>query len=165
MRMRYVAGNKVSEWSEPFGAITKKAAIDYAVRGVETICNYPEDPKHPVKYLTDLKLASEWQIKDKFDEEKPLTLVFRFDKIEKLSRMAFVPRNLDRNANPVEVGIELSNDGHTFKPYGERYTWKADAKNKVIGLRNVSAKAIRMTVYKSSGSSIAGKEVIFFREK
>ena len=165
MRMRYVAGNKVSEWSEPFGAITKKAAIDYAVRGVETICNYPEDPKHPVKYLTDLKLASEWQIKDKFDEEKPLTLVFRFDKIEKLSRMAFVPRNLDRNANPVEVEIELSNDGHTFKPYGERYTWKADAKNKVIGLRNVSAKAIRMTVYKSSGSSIAGKEVIFFREK
>ncbi|WP_127345502.1 TIM-barrel domain-containing protein [Lactobacillus amylolyticus] len=165
MRMRYVAGNKVSEWSEPFGAITKHAAIDYAIRNVQTTCNYAENPAHPIKYLTDLKLASEWETKDQFDENKPLTLTFAFEDVEKLSRMAFIPRNIDRQGTPVEVGIEISTDGQNFKPYGEHINWKADAKNKVIGLRDVSAKAIRMTVYKSSGPLVAGKEVLFFRAK
>lgn len=165
MRLRYVAGNKVSEWSDPFGAITKHAAIDYAIHNVETICNYADNPKHPISYLTDLKLASEWETKDQFDENKPLTLIFNFEEVEKLSRMVFVPRNIDHQGTPVEVGLELSNDGHNFKPYGDRLQWKADAKNKVIGLRNVSAKTIRMTVYKSSGPLVAGKEVLFFKEK
>lgn len=165
LRMRYVAGNKVSEWSDPFGAITKHAAIDYAIRGIKTSCNYLSDEKHPISYLTDLKPASEWQIKDKFDENKPLTLTFTFDQVEKLSRMAFMPHNIERNATPVEVGVEISKDGQSFQQYGEHLNWKADAKNKVIGLRNVSAKAIRLTVYKSSGPSVAAKEVLFFREK
>lgn len=165
MRMRYVAGNKVSEWSDPFGAITKKAAISYALRDVHVSSNYEAKADHPLRYLTDLKTASEWETKDKFDESKPLTLTFVFDDVENLSRMAFIPRNVDRNATPTEVGIELSKDGVNFKPYGERLTWKADAKNKVVGLRDVSAKAIRMTVYKSSGSFVAGKEVLFFKEK
>lgn len=165
MRMRYVAGNKVSEWSDPFGAITKKAAISYAIRDVHSSCNYEAADKHPLNYLTDLKPASEWEIKDQFDENKPLTLTFRFDDVEKLSRMAFVPRNINRDGTPIEVGLELSKDGINFEPYGQHYTWKADAKNKVIGLRDVSAKAIRLTVYKSAGTTVAAKEVLFFREK
>lgn len=165
MRLRYVAGNKVSEWSDPFGAITKRAAMDYAIHDVLTTCNYEEDQAHPLSYLTDLKLASEWQIKDQFNEEKPLTLTFNFNEVENLSRMVFVPRNVDHNGDPIEVGVEISKDGQEFKQYGDRYTWKADSKNKVIGLRDVSAKAIRLTVYKSSGSIVAGREVLFFKDK
>lgn len=165
MRLRYVAGNKVSEWSEPFGAITKKAAIDYAIDHIQTQCNYPANPNHPLSYLTDLKLASEWETADNFDENKPLVLNFAFEKTENLSRMTFVPRNIDRTSNPIEVGVELSQDGQNFKPYGERQTWKSDPKNKVIGLRNVQAKAIRLTIYKSSGNKIAAKEIMFFRAK
>ncbi|GAA3638222.1 glycoside hydrolase family 31 protein [Lactobacillus hamsteri] len=165
LRLRNVAGNKVSEWSDPFGAITKKAAIDYAIQNIHVTSNYEAKDGHPLSYLTDLKLASEWEVKDKFDETKPLTLTFNFEKEEKLSRMAFVPRNIDHDGDPIEVGMEISKDGNEFKPYGDRYTWKADAKNKVIGLRDVTAKAIRLTVYKSSGSTVAGKEVMFFKDK
>ena len=98
LRLRYVAGNKVSEWSDPFGAITKPDPMNY-------------------------------------------------------------------QGDPVEVNVELSNDGVNFKPYGDHLTWKSDSKNKVVGLRNVDAKAIRLKVYKSSGPFVAAKEVIFFRDK
>lgn len=165
MRMRYVAGNKVSKWSEPFSAVTKKAAIDYAISGIKTSSNYEAKPEHPLSFLTDLKNASEWEIAEKFDKTKPLEITFEFEKLEKLSRMTFVPRNIDHNSNPIEVGLEISTDGNNFEQYGDHYTWKADSKNKVIGLRNVTAKAIRLTVYDSSGNNLAAKEVIFYRTK
>ncbi|RVU71045.1 DUF5110 domain-containing protein [Lactobacillus xujianguonis] len=165
LRIRNVAGNKVSEWSEPFGAITKRAAMDYALHDVTVTSNYEAASDHPLSYLTDLKLASEWQTKERFSTEKPLQLTFNFRQAEKLSRMTFIPRNVDHEGDPIEVGLEISKDGQNFAPYGDRYTWKADSKNKVIGLRDVTAKTIRLTVYKSSGSIVAGKEVIFFRQK
>lgn len=165
MRMRYVAGNKVSEWSDPFGAITKKAAIDYAVHDINVDSNYKANPEHPLSYLTDLKLASEWQTQNALTEDNPLTLTFNFNQVEDLSRMVFVPRSIDRDANPLEVSLEISTDGISFKPYGDRINWKSDSKNKVIGLRNISAKAIRLTVYKATGPIVAAREVMFFREK
>ncbi|WP_251716562.1 TIM-barrel domain-containing protein [Lactobacillus agrestimuris] len=165
LRLRNVAGNKVSEWSDPFGAYTKRAAIDYAIQNISTESNYESKSNHPLEYLTDLKLASEWESTDTFDESNPLVLTFNFNDIEKLSRMTFVPRNINHDGDPIEVGIEISKDGQDFKPYGDRYTWKADSKNKVIGLRDVVARAIRLTVYKSSGNFVGAKEVMFFRDK
>lgn len=165
MRLRYVAGNKVSEWSDPFGAITKHDALYYAVPKVSVLCNYSAQRDHPLAYLTDLKLASEWETKEKFSAAKPLTLIFSFNQVEDLSRMAFVPRNVDHEGDPTEIGLEISQNGQDFKPYGQHLTWKADSKNKVIGLRDVHAKAIRLTVYKSSGPLVAAREVIFFRAK
>lgn len=165
MRLRNVAGNKVSEWSEPFGAITKRAAIDYAIKNVKVNSNYQAAVSHPLSYLTDLKSSSEWQTQDEFDEAKPLTLTFAFNQVELLSRMVFTPHNIDHHNDPIEVGLEISLDGQTFQSYGEHFHWKADSKNKVIGLRNIKARAIRLTVYKSSGPLVAGKEVVFYRDK
>ena len=85
--------------------------------------------------------------------------------MEHLSRMVWVPRKIDHQGDPVEVSVETSMDGTNFKPYDERLTWKSDSKNKVVGLRDVEAKAIRLKVYKSSGPFVAAKEVILFREK
>lgn len=165
MRLRYVAGNKVSEWSDPFGAKTKRDSLDYAIKNVRVNSNLESEGQHPLSYLTDLKLASEWKTLDDVSEINPLKLTFTFNKAENLSRMAFVPRNIDHDSDPIEVGVEISTDGENFKPYGERLTWKADSKNKVIGLRDVVAKAIRLIVYKSSGNKVAGREVLFFRDK
>jgi hypothetical protein len=123
----------------------------------------PKD--HPIDYLTDLKLASEWETIDGISEDKPLELNFTFNHLEHLSRMVWVPRKIDHQGDPVEVSVELSSDGVNFKPYGDHLTWKSDSKNKVVGLRNVDAKAIRLKVYKSSGPFVAAKEVIFFRDK
>ena len=165
MRLRYVAGNKVSEWSDPFGAKTKPDALEYAIDNVRVNSNFESEGHHPLSYLTDLKLASEWKTLDEVNEENPLKLTFTFNKLENLSRMAFVPRNIDHDSDPTEVSVEVSTDGETFKPYGEHLTWKADSKNKVVGLRDVKAKAIRLTIYKSSGKKVAGREVLFFRDK
>ena len=165
MRLRYVSGNKVSEWSDPFGAITKRSALDYAIKNVQVNSNLESDAHHPLNYLTDLKLASEWETTESVSEDNPLTLTFTFAQPEKLSRMTYVPRNIDHKSDPIEVGVEISTDGENFTHYGERLTWKADSKNKVVGLRDVTAKAIRLTVYKSSGDKVAGKEVLFFRNK
>ncbi|HBG90797.1 TIM-barrel domain-containing protein [Lactobacillus acetotolerans] len=165
IRLRYVAGNKVSEWSDYFGVITKRAAIDYAINNIHVQSNLDSNKDHPLNYLTDLKLASEWETNESVSENKPLQLTFTFDELEKLSRMTYVPRNVDHKGDPTSVGIEISSDGEKFASYGDRLTWKADSKNKVVGLRDVTAKAIRLTIYKSSGPIVAGREVMFFRAK
>ena len=33
----------------------------------------------------------------------------------------------------IKCRAEISTDGENFTPYGERLTWKADSKNKVVG--------------------------------
>ncbi|MDF7682327.1 glycoside hydrolase family 31 protein [Lactobacillus sp. ESL0679] len=165
IRMRYAAGNKVSEWSDPFGVITKHAAIDYAVSDIHVISNYPSNPAQPLSYLTDLKLASEWQIAQALTPEKPLELTFTFNQIEKLSRMAFVPHNIDHCCDPIDISVAVSTDGFNYVTYADHLKWKADSKNKVIGLRDVRAKAIRLIIYQASGPLVASREVIFFRAK
>lgn len=165
LRLRYVAGNKVSEWSDPFGAITKPDPMNYAINDIHVTSSLASPKDHPIDYLTDLKLASEWETIDGVSEDKPLELNFTFNHLEHLSRMGWVPRKIDHQGDPVEVSVELSSDGVNFKPYGDHLTWKSDSKNKVVGLRNVDAKAIRLKVYKSSGPFVAAKEVIFFRDK
>lgn len=165
LRLRYVAGNKVSEWSDPFGAITKPDPMNYAINDIHVTSSLASPKDHPIDYLTDLKLASEWETIDGVSEDKPLELNFAFNHLEHLSRMVWVPRKIDHQGDPVEVSVELSSDGVNFKPYGDHLTWKSDSKNKVVGLRNVDAKAIRLKVYKSSGPFVAAKEVIFFRDK
>ena len=165
LRLRYVAGNKVSEWSDPFGAITKPDPMNYAINDIHVTSSLASPKDHPIDYLTDLKLASEWETIDGVSEDKPLELNFTFNHLEHLSRMVWVPRKIDHQGDPVEVSVELSSDGVNFKPYGDHLTWKSDSKNKVVGLRNVDAKAIRLKIYKSSGPFVAAKEVIFFRDK
>lgn len=165
LRLRYVAGNKVSEWSDPFGAITKPDPMNYAINDIHVTSSLASPKDHPIDYLTDLKLASEWETIDGVSEDKPLELNFAFNHLEHLSRMVWVPRKIDHQGDPVEVSVELSSDGVNFKPYGDHLTWKSDSKNKVVGLRNVDTKAIRLKVYKSSGPFVAAKEVIFFRDK
>lgn len=165
IRMRYASGNKVSEWSDPFGVITKHAAIDYAIDKINVTSNYPSSPTQPLAYLTDLKLASEWQSAQPLTPNKPLELTFDFGQVEKLSRMVFVPRNIDHNFDPTDISIAVSTDGFNYVTYFDHLNWKADSKNKVVGLRDVRAKGIRLTVHQASGPLIAAREVIFFRAK
>lgn len=165
LRMRYVAGNKVSEWSEAFGVITKHAAEDFAIKDIQVTSNFASQAHHPLAYLTDLKLASEWRTDQAATSDQPLELTFTFTDVEKLSRMTFVPRNIDHRGDPIEVSVAVSMDGENFQAYTQHLKWKADSKNKVVGLRDVRAKAVRLTVYQSSGPLIAAREIIFYRAK
>ncbi|RMC40249.1 alpha-glucosidase [Lactobacillus sp. ESL0233] len=165
IRMRYVAGNKVSEWSDLFGVITKHEVIKNAIADILVTSNCESNSHHPLTYLTDLKLASEWQTNQVSLQDNPLKLTFTFDKVENLSRMVFVPRNIDHKANPVDVSILISPDGKNFTSYIDHLQWKADSKNKVVGLRDVTAKAIELVIYQSSGSLVAAREIFFYRAK
>ena len=165
IRMRYAIRNKVSEWSDLFGVITKHAAKDYAIENIEVTSNCDSKENHPLSYLTDLKLASEWQTSQTVSPEQPLELTFSFEKVEKLSRMVFVPRNIDHNGDPLIVSIAVSTDGENYTTYADHLQWKADTKNKVVGLRDVRAKKVHLTIYQSSGPIVAAREIIFFRAK
>lgn len=165
IRMRYVSQNKVSKWSELFGIITKHAAEDYAIEDISVACNFSSRLDYPLEYLTDLKPASEWQTEQAISLDNPLILTFTFNDIEKLSRMSFVPRNIDHSGDPTDISLAISNDGVNYTTYAEHLQWKADSKNKVIGLRDVRAKSVKLTIYQSSGPIIAAREVIFFRAK
>ncbi|MBA1392745.1 alpha-glucosidase, partial [Lactobacillus sp. XV13L] len=165
IRMRYASGNKVSEWSDLFGVITKHAAEDYAVTDIEVTSNRSSRPHHPLTYLADLKLASEWQTAEVAKPDDPVVLTFAFRQVEKLSRMVFVPRNLDHEGDPVDISIAVSSDGENYTTYAAHLHWKADSKNKVVGLRDVQARAVQLTIYQSAGQMVAAREVLLYRAK
>lgn len=164
MRLRYIYGSKVSEWSDYFGGITKPDQLDYAVENVHLITQLSSKESHPSSYATDLLLASEWITSDKLNEENN-TLTFVFPEVEDLSRLVYIPRSIDETGRILKAKVSVSSDGTNFEPHGDIITWSNDAKNKVIGLRDVHAKAIKLEILQTSDGLVAGKEFYFFRPK
>lgn len=163
LRLRYLAGQKVSEWTDPFGAITKKDPLTNSIKNITVSCNYGAEKGYPLAYLCDGLTASEWhstQIKD-----KALTLTFTFSQVETLRRMVYVPRSIDHTGLITQVKIESSLDGENFSNYQDEIKWKDDYKNKVVGMRGLKAKAIRLTVLASQAQVATGKEFFFFKGK
>lgn len=167
MRIRSWHGNKVSPWSEYFGAETKPDQLDYAIRNIKTECSLPAAPLHPLTYLTDLLKASCWltgQAADP-DHDQYVDLTFQFDQAYRLSRMVYVPRSIDRRGHLLRVQIAWSKDGHEFTDYSKPYNWPNDAKNKVIGLRDVVAQTIKLRVLASQDNLASAREIFFFKSK
>ena len=164
-RIRNKFGNKVSDWSEYFGTHTKRDQMDYAISNVTVSSTGESEEDLPVENLTDLKLASEWLSKDQITKDSPLDLTFNFKHIYKLSRMVYVPRSRDRIGHVLRVQVAISKDGENFSDFSKEINWPNDAKNKVIGLRDVVAKSIKLRILATSDNLASGKEVLFFMAK
>lgn len=164
-RIRNKVGNKVSDWSEYFGSKTKHDQMDYAINNIHVTTTIKSEPQMPVQNLVDHTLASEWLTKEKFSKDNELVLTFNFDQAYKLSRMVYVPRSRDRKGHILRAQIAISKDGENYSDYSESYNWPNDAKNKVIGLRDVVAKSIKLKVLASDDNLASAKEILFFVAK
>lgn len=158
MRLRYISGNKVSEWSDYFGAKTKPSQFTYAVKNIklETMLG------GQTENATDLIPASEW-ISDK-EIENNSELNFIFPEKEALSRMVYVPRSADQVGRILNGKVLISENGTDFTDYQD-FTWHNDPKNKVIGLRDVQAKAIKLIINETSDNLVSAKQFYFFKAK
>lgn len=167
MRIRTWRGMKVSPWSEYFAATTKPDQLDYAIANIQAEANLPAAPQHPLTYLTDLLKASDWLTDEPADpeHEKYLELTFKFDQAYRLSRMVYVPRSIDRRGHLLRVQIAWSKDGQNFTDYSDAYNWPNDAKNKVIGLRDVVAQTVKLRVLASQDNLGSAREIFFFKSK
>ncbi|GBG05252.1 DUF5110 domain-containing protein [Lactobacillus rodentium] len=165
-RIRNKFGNKVSDWTEYFGAKTKRDQMDYAIPDIQVTSNLTtSDNEMPLTNLVDHSLASEWLVNDKVSEDQPLELTFTFDQAYKLSRMVYVPRSRDRKGHILRAQIAISTDGENYSNWSDDYNWPNDAKNKVIGLRDVVAKSIKLRILKTSDDNVSAKEILFFVAK
>ena len=63
------------------------------------------------------------------------------------------------------VQVAISKDGENFSDFSKEINWPNDAKNKVIGLRDVVAKAIKLRILATSDNLASGKEILFFMAK
>lgn len=166
-RIRTLRQNKVSDWSEPFRVKTKPDQLNYAVRGIEVTSTFPAAADHPLSYLTDLLTASSWLTAEAADPKAGQyeELTFDLGANTPLSRMVYVPRSVDRRGHLLRVQIATSPDGEHFGDWSEAYNWPNDAKNKVIGLRDVTARAIKLRVLASEDNLASAKEIFFFKKK
>ena len=124
-----------------------------------------ENPKWPLSNLVDLRLGSEWLTQEKITDDKYLELTFSFDHIYKLSRMVYVPRSRDHKGHILRAQVAISKDGENYSDYSKEYNWPNDAKNKVIGMRDVMAKSIKLRVLLSTDGLASAKEILFFVAK
>ena len=164
MRLRYLSHNKVSEWSDYFGGRTKPSQYKFAVKNVQMHSSMLSQEGHDVALATDMLLASEWRTADKMTNDG-LTLTFNFAKEEELSRMVYLPRTVDQVGRITKASLAISKDGIHFELYRNEINWPNDPKNKVVGLRDVKAKAIQMHITESSDGLIAAKQFYFFKPK
>lgn len=167
LRIRTLRQNKVSDWSELFRVKTKPDQLNYAIRGIKVDSTLPAAADHPLDYLTDLLTASSWLTATPADPDHGHYEELTFDFGEKinLSRMVYVPRSVDRRGHLLRVQIATSTDGENFSDWSQEYNWPNDAKNKVIGLRDVTAQAIKLRVLASQDNLASAKEIFFFRKK
>lgn len=164
-RIRNKFGNKVSDWSEYFGTKTKPDQMDYAIKNVKVESTLKENPDWPLSNLIDLRLGSEWLTQEKMTDDKHLELTFTFDHIYKLSRMVYIPRSRDHKGHILRAQVAISKDGENYSDYSKEYNWPNDAKNKVIGMRDVMAKSIKLRVLLSTDGLASAKEILFFVAK
>lgn len=167
LRIRSLRQNKVSNWSETFRVKTKPDQLNYALRNIKVTSTLPATADHPLSYLTDLLTASSWLTAQPADPDSGQyeELTFDFGENTPLSRMVYVPRSVDRRGHLLRVQIATSTDGDSFSDWSEAYNWPNDAKNKVIGLRAVTARAIKLRVLASQDNLASAKEIFFFRKK
>lgn len=158
IKVRYRYNNKASEWSNEMLVQTKPDQSNFAINQVQVSANFAAnqldtlvDGDEDTELLTDFTDGAQ--------------LTFNFEQVEKLSRMTYTPRTIDYAGRITGVKVETSLDGQTFTPYSESFTWNPDTKIKVIGLRDVSAKAIRLTILSTTEHKISGKEVTFYKPK
>lgn len=164
MRLRYLSHNKVSEWSDYFGGRTKPSQYKFAVKNVKMHSSMLSQEGHDVALATDMLPASEWRTANKLTNEG-LTLTFNFTQEEELSRMVYLPRTVDQVGRIIKASLAISKDGIHFEPYRDEINWPNDPKNKVVGLRDVKAKAIQMHITESSDGLVAAKQFYFFKPK
>lgn len=119
----------------------------------------------PLESLIDFCPASEWLSKEKITTNNPLVLTINFDQIYKLSRMVYIPRSRDHKGHVLKIRIAISKDGLNYSEWSEPYDWNDDAKNKVIGLRDVVAKSIKLHITDAVDGVVSGKELLFFKAK
>lgn len=160
LRLRYESGYKVSEWSDWIKVKTKKDPKDFIIQNLKVTSNVDSEPGHPAKYLLDQRLATSWQ-SAKTDE--PIQLTFTFKEKTELNKVIYVPDALQAEGRPLKIKAEISTDGDSFVPYGEDFSFNSDAKNKVIGLRGVSAWAVRLTILDKTGDFAAASSIDFYR--
>lgn len=164
-RIRNKLGNKVSDWTEYFGTMTKPDQLDYAIKNLQVKSNLAAEEEFPLSNLTDLRLGSEWVTSEKLDADHPLELTFTFDNLYKLSRMVYIPRSRDHKGHLLRVQYAISKDGEHFEDFSKEFNWPNDAKNKVIGMRDLSAKAVKLRILLTTDGYASAKEIFFFTAK
>lgn len=163
IRNRYL--NKVSEWSENITGKTNPDPLEYAVKDIKISANLESTLEMPLVSLIDFCPASEWLSKEKITTNNPLILTINFDQIYKLSRMVYIPRSRDHKGHILKIRIAISKDGLNYSEWSAPYDWNDDAKNKVIGLRDVVAKSIKLHITDAVDGVVSGKELLFFKAK
>ena len=108
-------------------------------------------------------MATDWQSTGKPSEDQPLTLTFSFPDQTELNKLIYVPRASSRDGRPLRMRVEISTDGENFTSYGTDYQFNSDCKNKVIGLRGVSAKAVRLSILETTGDYAAASGIDFYQ--
>lgn len=162
LRLRYESGYKVSEWSRPITVKTKPDPNDFAIYGIRVSSNTPSKDAYPLKNILDKRISTQWQTIEPAEADRPVTLFFEFEQEQLLSKMVYVPNNLYKDGRPLKMSIEVSGDGKEFEKYGEVYSFNSDSKNKVIGLRNVHAKAIKLNILESTGDFVSASDITFY---
>ena len=163
LRLRYEAGYKVSEWSDLLQVKTKRDPRDFIISNVKVTSSQESTSGHQLKNLLDRRMATDWQSTGKPSEDQPLTLTFSFPNQTELNKLIYVPRASSRDGRPLRMRVEISTDGENFTSYGTDYQFNSDCKNRVIGLRGVSTKAVRLSILETTGDYAAASGIDFYR--
>lgn len=62
----------------------------------------------------------------------------------------------------LRVQVAISKDGENFSDFSKEINWPNDAKNKVIGLRDVVAKSIKLRILATSDNLASERSSILY---
>jgi len=163
IEVRAVNADGVSSWAT-ISAQTLESPFKYAISGITAETNGAGNDEHEVYRLFDFFTGGDIWFDTK-EEDKPYIVTMDLQEPQHIERMEYLPREGGGNGGIQECSIEISLDGDNYIPCGN-YTWEDDEATKTVTFEgNPEVRYIRMSITKSRGNYVAGREMLIFKTK
>ncbi len=161
-KVRAVNADGHSDWTN-LTATTKDNPLELAITGITGTVNGPVDIDHEVSRLFDFQTGGDIWFDDMDKDGNPYVLTMDLHCTTAVDNLQYLPREGGGNGTILECQIEVSSDGKNYTDCGN-YSWEPNDSTKIVRFEgNPEIRYIRMTINKSRGNYVAGREIFVFR--
>ena len=161
-KVRAVNKDGYSDWSNVNGT-TKSNPLEFAIRDIRAQLTCEDEAGWSVDHLFDFDTKTGWHTKYGKGEAVPFDMVLDLRSVNKLDRIAYLPRIDASNGTLLNGSVSYSIDRQNWSA-PVAFTWAQDATEKTFSFEgNPQARYVKIHIDKAVGNFGSGLEMYVFK--
>ena len=161
-KVRAVNKDGYSDWSNVNGT-TKSNPLEFAIRDIRAQLTCEDESGWSVDHLFDFDTKTGWHTKYGKGEAVPFDMVLDLRSVNKLDRIAYLPRIDASNGTLLNGSVSYSIDRQNWSA-PVAFTWAQDATEKTFSFEgNPQARYVKIHIDKAVGNFGSGLEMYVFK--